>query len=360
MQAVKSLPPGRPVHKGTMAFRDSDSTSEETGQQVVKLGPAGVKSSPLKDLHVDFVGNSSVMREIHSMIHLVSDSSTPVLITGESGTGKDVVARLIHMKSPRANLPFIPINCAAVPKEVFENELFGHEHGAFTGATSKKSGYLEMADKGTLFLDELAEMDPDTQAKLLRVIESKAYRRLGGKAELNADVRMLAATNKDVQRAISTGELRMDLYYRFSVIEIHLPPLRDRKEDIPALVDYFLEYFCQKHRKVLKSFSDDAMKAIMHYDWPGNIRELRNLIERVVILSPIDIVSLDVLPARIAEARPSGNSITITIGTSLDSAEKEIILRTLAFAGNNKSRTSTILGLSRKALYDKLKKFGMT
>lgn len=299
------------------------------------------------------------MREIQSMIHLVADSPTPVLITGESGTGKDVVARLIHMSSPRADLPFIAINCAAVPRDVFENELFGHEHGAFTGALTKKSGYLEMADKGTLFLDELAEMEPDTQAKLLRVIETKTFRRLGGKSEMSADVRMLAATNKDVQQALAAGEMRLDLYYRFSVIEIYLPPLRERKQDIPDLVTYFLKYFCQKHKKVLKRFSDEAMRAFMQYDWPGNVRELRNLVERVVILSQNEVVQPDLLPVRITQNSATTDSITIPIGTSLEKAEKDIILRTLAFAANNKSRTATILGLSRKALYDKLKKYEM-
>lgn len=183
-----------------------------------------------KKLQADFIGNSLKMREIYSMIQLVADSATPVMITGESGTGKDVVARLIHLKSPRADLPFIAINCAAVPKEVFENELFGHESGAFTGATFKKAGYLEMANKGTLFLDELAEMDSETQAKLLRVIENHSFRHLGGKEEINVDVRMLAATNKNMSQALQSGELRRDLYYRFSVIEIFLPPLRERKE----------------------------------------------------------------------------------------------------------------------------------
>lgn len=297
------------------------------------------------------------MREIQSMIHLVADSATPVLITGESGTGKDVVARLIHMSSPRADLPFIAINCAAVPRDVFENELFGHEHGAFTGATARKSGYLEMADKGTLFLDELAEMEPDTQAKLLRVIETKTFRRLGGKNEMNSDVRMLAATNKDVQQALAAGEMRLDLYYRFSVIEIYLPPLRERKQDIPELVTHFLKYFCQKHKKVLKRFSDEAMRAFMQYDWPGNIRELRNLVERVVILTPEEVVSADVLPIRVIQSSTDTASITIPIGTSLESAERDIVLRTLAFAGNNKSKAANILGLSRKALYDKLKRY---
>lgn len=342
-----------------MDYTESGRMDSDAGEEVVSVSPPKIKDGSRKKLRVDFIGNSPAMQEIQAMIHLVADSSTPVLITGESGTGKDVVARLIHMSSPRADLPFIAINCAAVPRDVFENELFGHEHGAFTGAIAKKAGYLEMAEKGTLFLDELAEMEPDTQAKLLRVIETKSFRRLGGKNELNSDVRMLAATNKDVQQALAAGEMRLDLYYRFSVIEIYLPPLRERKQDIPDLVAHFLTHFCQKHKKTLKTLSDEAMRTLMEYDWPGNIRELRNLVERAVILSPREIVDADVLPIRMTDTPNNGDSVTIQLGTSLESAEKEIILRTLSFVGNNKSRAANILGLSRKALYDKLKKYQM-
>lgn len=340
-----------------MAYTNLGRTEGEEHQQAVPAVSGARGNGDSKKLRVDFIGKSPSIREIHSMIQLVADSSTPVLITGESGTGKDVVARLIHMSSPRADLPFIAINCAAVPRDVFENELFGHEGGAFTGATARKAGYLEMADKGTLFLDELGEMDTDTQAKLLRVIETKAFRRLGGKNEMNADVRMLAATNKDVQRALEAGEMRLDLYYRFSVIEIYIPPLRERRQDIPDLVSHFLSYFCQKHKKTLKTFSGEAMRGLMQYDWPGNIRELRNLVERAVILSQNDVVSPDILPIRLTETKQEPDTIMIPIGTSLDAAEKAIILRTLSFVDNNKSRAATILGLSRKALYDKLKRF---
>jgi transcriptional regulator with PAS, ATPase and Fis domain len=306
--------------------------------------------------NIDFIGNNSRIREIYSMINLVADSITPVLITGESGTGKDVVARLIHSKSPRAAKPYIAINCAAVPKDVFENELFGHEQGAFTGATSKKSGYLEMANSGTLFFDELAEMAPDTQAKLLRVIENKSFRRLGGKEELFVDVRMLAATNKKIEEAVACGEMRKDLYYRFSVIEIHLPPLRERKEDIPILINYFLAHFCKLHNKDLKKFSDEAMHFMLRYDWPGNIRELKNSIERLIIMCPEDTIMPNYLPGNISELRLNEDTIRITVGTSLRSAEKEIILRTLNAVDNNKSRAANVLGLSRKALYNKLER----
>jgi len=318
-----------------------------------------VEKKTEKKLQVDFIGNSPAMREIYSMIQLVADSNTGVLITGESGTGKDVVARLIHLKSPRADLPFIAINCAAVPREVFENELFGHESGAFTGATTKKAGYLEMASRGTLFLDELAEMDTETQAKLLRVIETKSFRRLGGKEEISVDVRMLAATNKNIQHALQSGELRRDLYYRFSVIEIRLPPLRERREDLPILISHFLHTFSEKHKRSMKVFSEKAMKAMIDYEWPGNIRELRNVVERAVLLCTGDEISLDYLPVDLSQVKPSEHFVTIPLGTSLSSAEKEIILKTLSSVDNNKSKAAHILGLSRKALYNKLSRFSM-
>lgn len=320
---------------------------------------SGVKKVNSQNSKIDFIGNSSIIKEICSMVELVADSTTPVLITGESGSGKDVVARLIHHKSPRRDLPFIAINCAAVPKDVFENELFGHEQGAFTGATAKKSGYLEMANGGTLFLDELAEMDPDTQAKLLRVIENKSFRRLGGKGEINVDVRMLAATNKIIPHAIETGELRKDLYYRFSVIEIYLPPLRERKEDIPVLANHFLYTFCQKHGKAIKRFSEDSRQLLIRYNWPGNIRELRNVIERTVIMCPAEVITHNYLPDYILGSKQVENYITIPIGTPLKSAEKDIIIKTLSTVSNNKSKAANILGLSRKALYNKLHRFGL-
>ncbi len=314
---------------------------------------------PSKQPQVDFIGNSPAIREIYSMIQVVSDSTTAILITGESGTGKDVVARLIHSRSPRADQPFIAINCAAVPRDVFENELFGHERGAFTGAIARKAGYLEMANSGTLFLDELAEMNPDTQAKLLRVIETKSYIRLGGTSEIKVDVRMLAATNKDVPAAIASGELRKDLYYRFSVLELRLPPLRERKEDIPLLVDHFLRSLCEKHDRSPKVFSGEVMEALTNYEWPGNIRELKNVVERAVLLSPADVVPLKYLPPEISKSTPRHDHIvTIPLGTKLRSAEKDIILETLSSVDNNKSKAASVLGLSRKALYNKLRRFG--
>ncbi len=341
-----------------MSYRTTDyypAPGAAAGEAPRNISPV----DPGKQPQVDFIGNSPAIREIYSMIQVVANSTTAVLITGESGTGKDVVARLIHLKSPRADQPFIPINCAAVPRDVFENELFGHERGAFTGAIARKAGYLEMASNGTLFLDELAEMNPDTQAKLLRVIETKSYIRLGGTYEMKADVRMVAATNKDVQGALASGELRRDLYYRFSVLELKLPPLRERMEDIPVLVDHFLRAMCQKHDRPQKIFSEEATEALMSYSWPGNIRELKNVVERAVLLAPVDVVTLKYLPSEISKINIQHDHIvSIPLGTKLIAAEKDIILETLASVNNNKSKAANVLGLSRKALYNKLRRFG--
>ncbi len=301
------------------------------------------------------IGQSEAIKRIHLTIDMVADSPTPVLISGDSGTGKEVVAHLIHDRSPRQNRPFLAVNCAALPKDIFENELFGHDQGAFTGANGRKEGYLEMANGGTLFFDEMAEMHPDIQAKLLRVLETKSFRRLGGKEEIKVDVRTLAATNRDVQLALKTGDLRLDLYYRFSVIEIHLPPLRERKEDIPLLIEGFLESLCVAHKKNSMTLSAEALEAMIQYDWPGNVRELHNVIERAVIISKFSEIGPEVLPERIiGKLRTTPKSITITVGTSLKEVERIVIQQTLASVGNNKTKAAKVLGLSRKALHNKL------
>jgi len=313
------------------------------------------ESSPEIKNQTKLIGQSEAMKRIHSTIDMVADSPTPVLISGESGTGKEVVAHLIHERSPRQDRPFLAINCAALPKDIFENELFGHDQGAYTGANGRKEGYLEMANGGTLFFDEMAEMHPDIQAKLLRVLETKSFRRLGGKEEVKVDIRTLAATNKDVQLALKTGDLRLDLYYRFSVIEIHLPPLRERKEDIPLLIDGFLESLCVTHKKDPMTVSTEALEAILRYDWPGNVRELHNVIERAVIISSFPEIDPQVLPERIiGKVRTTPKSITIPMGTSLQEVEKIVIQQTLASVGNNKTKAAKVLGLSRKSLHNKL------
>ncbi len=306
---------------------------------------------------VTLVGKSLAIEEVRSAIDLVANSQTPVLITGESGTGKEVAARLIHLKSDRSKRPFVAINCAALPRDVIENELFGHEKGAFTGAVEKKSGCFELANSGTLFFDEIGEMSPETQAKLLRAIEQKAFRRLGGKEEISVDVRMVAATNKNIAAALKSGEFRQDLYYRFSVIEIFMPPLRERKEDILLLTEYFFSSFKIKYGKTKQYITDDALNVLVDYHWPGNVRELRNALERVVVTSPNGGIRSEHLTQRILK-NESGNgaSITIPIGTSSDEAERQLILQTLTFVKNNKSKAAKMLGVSRKTLHNKLHK----
>lgn len=303
------------------------------------------------------IGESKSIREMRFAISLVAKSETPVLITGESGTGKEVVARLIHRESNRADKAFVAINCAAFPKDVIENELFGHERGAFTGALGKKLGYFELADHGTLFFDEIAEMNVETQAKLLRAIETKAFHRLGGKGEIHVDIRTVGATNKDIPTSLKNGEFREDLYYRFSVIEICIPPLRERREDIPLLIEYFMQKFSLKHGKEPKRFSEECLSLFLEHDWRGNVRELQNLVERALIICPDEVITTSALPTKMwAENKPP-NLINISVGSSTVDAERALILNTLASVGNNKSKAARILGVSRKTLHNKLRIF---
>jgi DNA-binding NtrC family response regulator len=303
------------------------------------------------------VGQSPAICEIRSAVNLVAKSQTTVLITGESGTGKEVVSRLIHLKSNRSALPFVALNCATLPKDVIENELFGHEKGAFTGALLKKQGCFELANHGTLFFDEIAEMSQETQAKLLRAIETQKFRRLGGKEEVKVDVRMIAATNKNLGLALKSKELREDLYYRLSVIEIFIPPLRERKEDIALLVEYFLRTFSRKYGKPYQRFNDECMEMLSAYDWPGNVREIRNVVERALVMSNDESIGSEYVPDKIQSHIASRVQINIPLGSSSYEAERILILQTLASAGNNKAKTAKILGLSRKTLHNKLVSF---
>jgi DNA-binding NtrC family response regulator len=306
-----------------------------------------------------FVSQSQTIRDIRSRIALVGRSEASVLITGESGSGKEVIARLIHQQGARINRPFVAINCAAMPKDVIDNELFGHEREAFTGASSKKAGCFELAHGGTLFLDEIAEMHPQSQAKLLRAIETKTFRRLGGKEEVHVDVRIVAATNRDVQQAMKSGELREDLYYRLSVIELHLPPLRERREDIPLLAAHFLRMFQEKYSTPEKALTPKAVEALIAYHWPGNVREFKNLMERTVLVCPEDTIDVHHLPAQVSKTQDPAAEIRITVGTTLDEAARMLIVRTLSACSGNKSLAAKTLGMSRKALYDRLKSYGV-
>jgi DNA-binding NtrC family response regulator len=285
---------------------------------------------------------------------MIAPTMAPILITGESGTGKDVLARYIHDRSGRTGAPMVAVNCAALPHEVIDNELFGHEREAFTGANSRKAGCFEMAHRGTLFLDEIGEMPPGVQAKLLRALETKRFRRLGGTEEIEVDVRILSATNRDIGQALASGQLREDVYYRLRVADIHLPPLRSRPGDIPLLLDHFLGTFAASMGRERQLFHDDAMEILLEYRWPGNIRELRNVVEAAVITCPGNVICPQHLPERMTRAHTIEKAITIPAGCTILDAEHLMIEYTLAVTRGNKSKTAQILGVSRKYLYERL------
>lgn len=305
----------------------------------------------------EIVGESPQMQHIRQTINTVAPSDANVFIWGESGTGKELVAKALHARSKRASKPFIAINCAALPKDILENELFGHEKGAFTGALTQKPGCFELADGGTLFLDEIGEMSTETQAKLLRAIEEQSFRRLGGRNEIQVDVRVIAATNRQVSTALDQGILRSDLYYRLSVVEIELPPLRERRQDIVPLAMHFLRLFSLKYGKQMKGFTSEYLEMLQSYHWPGNVRELRNAIERAVVICPGESISVLDLPEKILKTQHEIMHISIPIGSSVEEAEKKLILETLASVGNNKAKAARILGVSRKTLHNKLHSF---
>jgi DNA-binding NtrC family response regulator len=301
----------------------------------------------------DLIGQSEEMRKIYNMIEAAAPSSASILIVGESGTGKELVARAIHDKSTRAKGPFVAINCAAFPREILENELFGHEKGAFTGAINEKPGCFEMADGGTLFLDEVAEMEPDIQVKFLRALEQRSFRRLGGKKEIHVDIRVVAATNKNIQKAIDEGKLRDDLYHRLAVIPLHLPPLRERRGDVRLLAESFLRRFGEENGKPIKGFSADALEFIHGYRWPGNVRELKNALERAVILARGDEVTLGDLQAH-EQIMTEDREVRIQVGTSLEQAERTLVLKTFSFAEGDHHRAATMLGMQEDELRSRL------
>jgi DNA-binding NtrC family response regulator len=295
----------------------------------------------------ELTGQSEEMRSVYQIIDAVAPSTANVLILGESGTGKELVARALHTKSDRAKGPFFALNCAALPKDILENELFGHEKGAFTGSTNEKAGAFEMADGGTIFLDEVAEMPTDIQVKLLRAIETRTIRRLGGKKEITVDIRVVAATNRDLQKALSENELREDLYYRLAVVEIFLPPLRDRAGDIKLLANEFLSRFAQQNGKKITGFDERAWEWILSHNWPGNVRELKNAVERAIIMSRGDKISAtDIMPRHIRMAGEASVPMTVPEGASLADTRKQLVLRTFASTSGDIARTAKIVGIS--------------
>jgi DNA-binding NtrC family response regulator len=305
----------------------------------------------------ELVGNSPPMREIYALVEQVAPSSASVLITGDSGTGKELIARTIHQLSPRRDKPFIGINCSAIPETLMESELFGHEKGAFTGAASTRLGCFELADGGTLLLDEIAEMPPLLQAKLLRVIEERSLRRVGSSREIDIDVRILAATNKNPEGAVEKGTLREDLLYRLNVFRIELPALKDRKEDLPLLAQYLVTKLAEKHSRPARFLSPAAISVLQFHAWPGNVRELRNVIERAVVIcsgEQIERHHFAPYPIDQRERLRKEDTITLPVGTPIEEVERQMILRTIQKTKNNKTRAAELLGISLKTLHNKL------
>ncbi|HKF68851.1 MAG TPA: sigma-54 dependent transcriptional regulator [Vicinamibacterales bacterium] len=303
------------------------------------------------------VGNSAEMRKIYHVIEQAAPTNASVLISGESGTGKELVAQTIHQLSARASATYVPINCVAIPDMLLESELFGHEKGAFTGAVERRPGCFEIADHGTLFLDEIAEMTPPTQVKLLRVLQERTFRRLGGRMEQAVDVRIIAATNVDPQNAVKEGKLREDLYYRLNVFEVNLPPLRDRKGDLPLLIEHFVNEYNARHGRSVAALEPRAMDLLCAYPWPGNVRELRNVIERATIVANGHFITIDDLPrlSDISRTAPlSAAARGLAPGLTVAEAEQQLIEVTLLHTHGNKTRAAELLGISLKTLHNKL------
>jgi two-component system, NtrC family, nitrogen regulation response regulator NtrX len=316
----------------------------------------------------EMIGCSSAIKDLRRQIEIVAPTSGWALITGENGTGKELVARAIHNHSLRSDKPFIEVNCAAIPDDLIESELFGHEKGAFTGATAQRRGKFDLADEGTLFLDEIGDMSLKTQAKVLRILQERKFERVGGSRTIEVDVRVIAATNKDLASQIAAGLFREDLYYRLNVIPFHVPPLRERRQDIPLLVEHFLEYFCSKEGREIKQLDAEALAAMSRYPWPGNVRELKNLIERLVIMVPSKVITRAQLP--FAATRPvstgdelggyeSGVAAADTFREAREEFEREFLLRKLEEHDWNVSRTAEAIGMERSNLHRKIKGYGI-
>lgn len=350
-------------------IKDEIAMEESAAEAAGRLGP--------------LVGSSPRMREIFHLIERIAPNNVSVLITGESGTGKELAARALHLLSGRRNKPFVAVNCAAIPETLIESEIFGHEKGAFTGAEGRRAGCFELAEEGTLLLDEIGEMPAATQSKLLRVLEDRKLRRLGSRDELSVNVRVIAATNKDPHVAVNNGELRGDLFYRLNVFNIQMPSLRDHKEDIPAMADSMVQEMNERHGTTVPGISRPVMDRLLAYSWPGNARELRNTIERAVILANVKAIDVSHLPPDFGDehhAQPAhaghlysntsshtstyssshqDGTVQLSVGMTVDEAEKQLILKTLEATRNNKTRAAEILGISSKTLQNKLKEYAL-
>ena len=300
------------------------------------------------------IGKSDKMIKISNLIEQVAPSKTSVLILGENGVGKEVIANLIHDFSNRKSNPFIKVHCAALSENLLESELFGHEKGAFNGAIKEKKGRFELANKGTIFLDEIGEISPNIQVKLLRVIQEKSFERVGGEKTINVDVRIIAATNRNLKKEVEEGRFREDLYYRLNVVQITVPPLRERKEDILLMMSSFIQNFSEENEKNIKEITKKAKTALYNYNWPGNVRELKNVLEAAVVLSKDGIIDINDLPPYLKNEDELGNFLKIKMPATMDEIEKEAIISTLALANGNKSKTAEMLNMNRKTLYAKL------
>jgi DNA-binding NtrC family response regulator len=346
------------------ARRQVEAEAEERAEPA-ELSSGTARPVRKHDALGQMIGSSPEMRAVFSLVERVASSNVSVLVTGESGTGKELVARALHDLSGRRNKPFVAVNCAAIPETLIESEIFGHERGAFTGAQERRAGCFELAEEGTLLLDEIGEMPAGTQAKLLRVLEDRKLRRLGSKAETPVDVRVIAATNRDPQEAVADGELRADLYYRLNVFNIQMPPLRSHASDIPAIAEKMICDMNEKHGCRIVGMTDELLTRLVTYRWPGNVRELRNTIERAVVLAGDGELGIKHLPTGFGDAAPvrsmggsgSDTAVHVEVGTTVDEAERQLIMKTLSSTHNNKTRAAEILGISTKTLQNKLKEY---
>lgn len=307
----------------------------------------------------NIIGRCPQMQKIFEMVDVVADSKATILITGESGTGKELIAKAIHYNSPRKDNPFIKINCAALPENLVESELFGHEKGAFTGAIRQTRGRFELADGGTLLLDEISEISFGLQAKLLRVLQEREFERVGSGEPIQVDVRIISTSNQNVSELIDKGKFRGDLFYRLNVIPLHLPPLRERKEDIPLLAEHFLRLYNRENKRSVESISEEAYRLFINYDWPGNVRELENYIERALILAKGKTLTVAEFPKELALKETKGRGESIEVGCSIHEAEKKLILKTLDFQGGNRTKAADVLGISTRTLRNKLQEYGL-
>jgi len=324
---------------------------------------APVHTEPRKGSSLEMIGQSPAMHRIFRLVSKVAPTESPVLITGESGTGKELIAHAIHLQSRRSNRPFVAVNSSAIPEDLLESELFGYVKGTFTGATVDRPGLMQVADHGTLFLDEIAEMAARLQAKLLRALQNGEIRQLGGRESIRVDIRVIAATNRDLKRALAEGKFREDLYYRLNVFHIELPPLRERREDIPLLANWFREKFAREQEKKVTGFAEDAQMNLMHYDYPGNVRELENIVERAVVLTEGGQITAVDLPLEVRKPGipllGRGAAFPYSEGLTLAQLEAEHIRRVLVHTAGNTTKAAKSLGISRSTLWRKMKEYGL-